>query len=549
MKKSILLLLPLLLSVSCNITTENSQNQSNESEHTDTSKDEPEVVVLDDNYRNFYEIFVYSYADSNGDKIGDLNGITSKLDYISSLGYTGIWLTPIFSSNTYHKYDAVDYFKIDESFGTIDDLKNLVSKAHSLNIKVILDGVFNHSSFYNSWFESALIAKRKILAKQEVTEEERNYASLYTFYDTLEEARNSHKQYYQAGGNNFYYEANFDRMMPEFNFDSEFTYEKIESVIDYYMSDEIGVDGFRLDAVKYYYMNDTTKNIKVLNRIAKMIKDNDPKGYAVGECWDAAGTINQYYQSDIDSYFYFPANGQQGFVCSSCNLEGEYKYTYYDGAKALLDNADGKIPAPFLNNHDTGRVSSAGNMGIVKFRLGLLGMLNGATFNYYGDELGMSSANVSGGDYVDSNYRTHYYWDDETHDMETKDAPNAKVQNEDYPASKTQLADPDSILNYAKNINFLRLKQPMIARGELIENDAEDEANNNNHKKNLLVMKKRYNNKNYKIVINFSAFYTENYSIGSYTFEDAVTMTSGEKVNNSDGIISLPPHAIAVLAE
>ena len=82
--------------------------------------------IPDDNYRNYYEIFVYSYCDSNGDKIGDLNGITSKLEYIRDLGYTGIWLTPIFTSSSLHKYNASSYYEIDASFGTLEDFDKLI---------------------------------------------------------------------------------------------------------------------------------------------------------------------------------------------------------------------------------------------------------------------------------------------------------------------------------------------------------------------------------------------------------------------------------------
>ena len=117
--------------------------------------------IPDDNYRNYYEIFVYSYCDSNGDKIGDLNGITSKLEYIRDLGYTGIWLTPIFTSSSLHKYNASSYYEIDASFGTLEDFDKLILKAHALGIKVILDLAINHSSKNASYFQKAVEAHKK----------------------------------------------------------------------------------------------------------------------------------------------------------------------------------------------------------------------------------------------------------------------------------------------------------------------------------------------------------------------------------------------------
>jgi len=102
-----------------------------------------------------YEIFVRSFADSNGDGIGDLNGITMKLPYLKNLGIEAIWLTPICPSPTYHKYDVTDYKAIDPEYGTMDDFKNLVYQAHILNIKVICDLVPNHTSSKHPWFLEA----------------------------------------------------------------------------------------------------------------------------------------------------------------------------------------------------------------------------------------------------------------------------------------------------------------------------------------------------------------------------------------------------------
>ena len=100
----------------------------------------------DDAYRCYYEIFVGSFCDSDGDKCGDLSGITEKLDYIEDMGFTGIWLTPIMPSPTYHKYDATDYYGIDPSFGTMEDFETLLKECHKRNIRLIMDLVFNHTS-------------------------------------------------------------------------------------------------------------------------------------------------------------------------------------------------------------------------------------------------------------------------------------------------------------------------------------------------------------------------------------------------------------------
>ena len=103
-----------------------------------------------------YEIFVQSFADSDGDGIGDIKGMTSKLDYLKDLGVEGIWLMPINPSSSYHKYDVNDYYDIHPDYGTIDDFKEFVKEAHVRNIKVVMDMVLNHSGSRNLWFKEAL---------------------------------------------------------------------------------------------------------------------------------------------------------------------------------------------------------------------------------------------------------------------------------------------------------------------------------------------------------------------------------------------------------
>ena len=121
----------------------------------DDGKKLPELNIIDDKYRNWYEIFVYSFYDSNNDGYGDLNGVTMKLDYIKDMGFNGIWLMPIHPSPTYHKYDVKDYYNIDSIYGTLDDFNKLIEEAHKRDIKVIVDLVVNHSSSEHPYFKEA----------------------------------------------------------------------------------------------------------------------------------------------------------------------------------------------------------------------------------------------------------------------------------------------------------------------------------------------------------------------------------------------------------
>ena len=125
-----------------------------------TAAGEGKSLDMENNRRVFYEIFVGSFSDSNGDGIGDLRGIINRMDYLNdgdpdsgkSLGIEGIWLTPIFLSPSYHKYDVTDYCQIDPAFGTKEDLKELIGLCHERDVKLILDLPLNHTGINHSWF-------------------------------------------------------------------------------------------------------------------------------------------------------------------------------------------------------------------------------------------------------------------------------------------------------------------------------------------------------------------------------------------------------------
>ena len=126
-----------------------------------------ELNVIDDNYRNYYEIFVYSFFDSDGDCIGDLQGVIEKLDYVEYMGFNGIWFMPIMPSPSYHKYDVTDYYAIDEAYGTMEDFEKLVEECHNRGINVVIDFVINHSSSEHPWFKQACDYLKTLEAGQE----------------------------------------------------------------------------------------------------------------------------------------------------------------------------------------------------------------------------------------------------------------------------------------------------------------------------------------------------------------------------------------------
>ena len=493
--------------------------------------------IIDDNYRNYYEIYVRSFYDSNGDGIGDLNGVTAKLDYIKDLGFNGIWLMPINTSSSYHKYNVKDYYEIDPSYGTMDDFKNLINECHKRGIKLIIDLVLNHSASNNSWFIKAKEAYEKTLNNQTLTEEDEKFKDFYVFSTTQKSG------YTEVNGKGYYYESNFDSGMPEFNCDSPYVREEFKNIIEYYL--DMGLDGFRLDAVKYYYLNNTSKNVELLSYINKCVKDKNPNAYVVGEMWDiSTNAISQYYESGIDSFFNFNvsvSNPSSGII-NSVNQEGRMLNSYYDALVSNEEMAGNNIPAPFIDNHDTPRYTTSGtDVRKNKFQYALLQMLNGSTFTYYGDEVGMTGSNA--GDLPDQNVRIPIMWGDEV--GQCSSLGGATVESYPHGYVSTQMKVKTSIYNYYKKCLLIRNQNPEIARGKVTK-IAMDRDNK------LLFIKKTYNGSEIGIVFNFSPSDDLEVDYKSYGFNDVV----GQLVVDNDtryigmlksGTILLPSYSIAIV--
>ena len=500
--------------------------------------------IIDDNYRNYYEIFVMSFCDSNFDTIGDLNGVIMKLDYLKDLGYNGIWLMPIHPSDSYHKYDVKDYYNVDSKYGTIDDLKNLIAECHKRDINIIIDLVLNHSSKAHPDFAKACQAYNKYINGQALTEEEEKYKDYYVFYNTQNDVP-SNITAYKAGANyNFYYEANFSANMPEFNCDSPYVREEFKNIIKYYL--DMGIDGFRLDAVKYYYLDNDKKNIELLNYLNTYMKSINKDAYMVGECWSGSEVIKNYYTSGVDSFFNFSTSvsyGGTSGVINGPNPEGRGINRYY---QSLLDNisiAGSGIPAPFLDNHDMPRYTYETNTQKNKFTFGLLAMMNGTIFSYYGDEVGLYGTNA-GNTNPDQNVRIPIKWGDYTNpDCMVKFGQT--VEYYPYPTVKEQLEDSNSILNYYKKVLLIRNQNPEIARGEikLIAKDTDD--------LDYLFISKTYDGSEIGIVINFSQYNNLVINPREYGFSKVtgqIVIESNQYVGEQkDGSIIMPPFSIVIL--
>lgn len=481
--------------------------------------------IIDDNYDNYYEVFVYSFCDSDGDGIGDLKGVTSKLNYIRDLGYTGLWLTPIHKSPTYHKYDVIDYCTIDEDFGTMEDFEELIEKADELGIKVILDMVFNHTSNQCEWFREARTAYI-------IGDTSNPYYDFYNFSDSYKSG------YTQIGSAGIYYESQFDSSMPDLNLDSPAVKAKLAEALDFWV--EKGVGGFRLDAVMYYFSDSAVKSaevaewVKTTAEASAVAHNNSYAGniFVVGEAWGNRSAIKNFYtNSENVSYFDFPT-ARDGYIVQTLSAaQAEPAETFWSVMGYVADTAaGGDIACPILDNHDTGRI--AGYLGRdeakIKFAYGLLSLLGGNTFTYYGDEIG-----VVGGTDSDQDKRLGMMWTADTVMIKPENVtPTVQV----FADVETQLADCNSILNYYKMSNNVRNAFPSIMRGTTERVDYDDDY--------VLVIKKSYGNETVTIAINF-AKEEKQVSEVSGTLQKGICVSG--KVSVSGSNIKMPGYSIAIL--
>ena len=413
----------------------------------------------DDNYRNYYEIFVYSFYDSNQDGIGDLNGVTQKLDYIRDMGFNGIWLMPVMQSPTYHKYDVADYYSIDREYGTNEDFRKLLKECHKRGIRVLMDFVINHTSSQNRWFLDACDYLEQLPAGSEPDASVCPYVNYYHFTKEKKDGT-----YYPVGQSGWYYEGSFWSEMPDLNPADERLRADLEAIAKYWI--DMGVDGFRMDAALHFEEGDTAFNTETLRWLYRYCRELNPQFYMVSEVWANENTIADYYASMTPSMFNFDVADAEGKLIRAAR--GKYKAEMFVESMLRYQTDFGQanpdyIDAPFLTNHDMGRVSNVlmKDPDDLKMACGLLMTMSGSPFVYYGEEIGLCGSAKK-----DEDKRLPMIWSDTDKTGQTVGPVDADPDIEQsFPGVEQQLADPDSILNYYKRALRLRNENPEIARG------------------------------------------------------------------------------------
>ncbi len=403
---------------------------------------------LSDGYRNYYEIFVRSFYDSDGDGLGDLDGVREKLDYIvDDLGADGLWLMPIMPSPTYHKYDVMDYRSIDPEYGTLEDFDALVAEAHARDVRILLDLVVNHTSNRHPWFKEAVSALWN--------DEESPYIDYYNF------SPEDPGQGWNKITDKYYYECRFVAEMPDLNLDNPEVREEILSIAQFWL--DRGADGFRLDAVTSFYTGHKEKNIEFLRWLNDGIKAIRPDAYLVGEAWTDGVTITDYYGSGLDSFFNFPYSQATGRLVAALNARTGRNLagSLAEWNRTIQAARPGARDALFLSNHDHAR--SAGilmrDIRRQKMAAALYLLAPGNPFVYYGEELGMTGSGK------DENARLPMAWSTTDPAGIPLPPPNATQTVEGIDGADRQLRDRNSLLQYYRRIFTIKARYPEIARG------------------------------------------------------------------------------------
>jgi len=417
----------------------------------------------------FYEVFVRSFQDSNGDGKGDLQGLISRLDYLNDgdpsttgdLGVDALWLMPVFASPSYHGYDVTDYETIAPDYGTNADLDALVAAAHARGMKVIVDLVLNHTSSQHPWFLDS--ASSPASAKR----------GWYVWSATNPgwgQPWGTAQTWYALNG--AYYYGLFWSGMPDLNFLDPEVRAEAERIAKLWLGH--GVDGFRLDAIRYLVEDgpaagqaDTPETHAYLKELAAQVRGANPDAALVGEVWTDPRTIASYYGNigavpggdEIPMNFDFPL--------ADAIVRGVGDQNAAAIGLALATTRDlfpaGTTGAPFLTNHDMVRIASqVGSGAFLRSAAAILLTVPGSPFIYYGEELGMQNGPTGN----DEAKRLPMAWDASSTAGFTTGTPWYPLPP-GYQATNVaaETGDPSSLLSRYRQLIRARALSPALAHG------------------------------------------------------------------------------------
>jgi alpha-amylase len=417
----------------------------------------------------FYEIFVRSFYDSDGDGNGDLAGILEKLDYLNDgdpqtqtdLGVTALWLMPVFVSNSYHGYDVINYRSIDPDYGTLEDFKLLVDAAHARGMRVMLDLVINHTSSQHPWF----------VASQDPTSPYRDW---YRWSDENPGglSEDGRPVWHALGGDYFY--GYFWSGMPDLNFNNEEVTSEMLDIARFWAVD-MGVDGFRIDAARYLIetgkrVANTPETHAWFKDFYAQLREVKPDIYLVGEVWSTTMEAAAYVTNrEMTNTFDFDLstailNAVKGRNAGRLTTILARDYARFDYGNLGV----------FLTNHDMPRSMSQLGGDFAKARLAAFLLLTspGVPFIYYGEEIGML------GQKPDEMIRTPMQWSGgealcgfsstQAWEAVNPDCPTVNVED--------QQTDPLSLWTSYASLIQLRQSMPALSSGDFFPVQSDNPA-------------------------------------------------------------------------
>ncbi len=496
----------------------------------------------------FYEIFVRSYYDSNSDGIGDFNGLIEKLDYLNDgdpnttidLGITGIWLMPIFSSPSTHGYDVTDYYAVNSEYGTMNDFRHLVDEAHQRGIRVLIDLPINHTSSQHSWF----------IKSQDVQSQ---YHDWYIWADNDPGWKGAWNQQVWYPLNSSYYYAFFWEGMPDLNYTNSAVTKEMEKITQFWLND-IGIDGFRLDAISSLIEEgsstiETQASHVWFTNYFKFYKGLNPEAMTIGEIWMPDDIVIPWVANkQVDLAFEF-------------DLSATMLSSITDGNSTrmleTLKSGTRRFPAgqygTFLTNHDMARVMTQldGNLEKAKAAASLYFSLPGVPFVYYGEEIGMF------GEAPDEQGRRPMQWTGGQYAGFSDVAP-WKLPDANYEVFNvsTEIDDPKSLNSHYRALISLRNSHPALQTGDLLLLSTNDQG--------LFACLRTMSNESMLILVNLSGSPIRNYQLslasstlpqGEYTpislldeteLAELIVLEKGQILNYVPAL-EIPPYASIIM--
>ncbi|MGL5021541.1 MAG: alpha-amylase family glycosyl hydrolase [Mycoplasmatales bacterium] len=439
-----------------------------------------------------YEIYIKSFKDSNNDGIGDLNGIYEKLSYLKEVGINTIWITPFYPSPQIDNgYDVSDYRSVAKEYGTIDDFKKLLDKAHDLDIRVVVDVVFNHCSDKHEWFLDESKKDYFIYQKEIPNNWESMFSGCAWEYD---------ERYGE------YYLHRFAKEQPDLNFTNKNVINEFKDILLYWL--DIGIDGFRFDVINFFISDNSKLKLdnpkgehihdlnheqtyEIIREFKQHLKSNSKRDFIfIGEVGsDDNETLKTYVHDDLmDFVFNFNISSQEKLDVNK--IFNELKVT----------SASFEYPTVFFSSHDMSRFNTRlanKNDDITKLLLTLIFTYKGIPILFQGDEFaqpdivanaieqmvdirgvneyhelvkkGMDDyeafkkAMIKNRDYS----RGTLHWDETKYYGFSEVEPWIYNNDDDMPQSK-QVELKDSVFNYTKQIIKLRNENLILQKGELL---------------------------------------------------------------------------------